>query len=164
MPRSRVRAMLALAIAALCSASALAQSDYPNRPVQMIVPFAPGGASDFVARVMQRKFGEILGQQIVIENRGGAAGNIGMDVAARAAPDGYTLFLGNVGTVGLNPYVFKDLNLKPLQDFIPISQLADMPSLLVANPNFPPNSVQELVAYVKARPNKINFASPGSGS
>src|SRR5436190_18603370 len=92
-----LRAGLAL-IATLMSFGALAQVDYPNAPVRMVVPFAPGGASDFVARVMQKKFGEILGQQIVIENKGGAAGNIGMDAAARSAPDGYTLFLGNIGT------------------------------------------------------------------
>jgi tripartite-type tricarboxylate transporter receptor subunit TctC len=157
------RAGLAL-IATLVSFGALAQADYPNAPVRMIVPFAPGGASDFVARVMQKKFGDILGQQIVIENKGGAAGNIGMDAAARAAPDGYTLFLGNIGTVELNPFVFKDLKLKPLQDFIAISQLADMPSLLIVNKDFPPNTVKELIDYVKARPGKINFASPGSGS
>jgi tripartite-type tricarboxylate transporter receptor subunit TctC len=113
---------------------------------------------------MQHKFGEILGQQIVIENKGGAAGNIGMEAAARAAPDGYTLFLGNIGTVELNPFVFKDLKLKPLQDFIAISQLADMPSLLIVNKDFPPNTVKELIDYVKARPGKVSFASPGSGS
>jgi len=158
-----LRVGLAL-IATLISFGAPAQAPYPNQPVRMIVPFAPGGASDFVARVMQHKFGEILGQQIVIENKGGAAGNIGMDAAARANPDGYTLFLGNIGTVELNPYVFKDLKLKPLQDLIAISQLADMPSLLIVNKDFPPNTVQELIDYVKTRPGKINFASPGSGS
>ena len=158
-----LRVGLAL-IATLISFGAPAQAPYPNQPVRMIVPFAPGGASDFVARVMQHKFGEILGQQIVIENKGGAAGNIGMDAAARANPDGYTLFLGNIGTVELNPYVFKDLKLKPLQDLIAISQLADMPSLLIVNKDFPPNTVQELIDYVKTRPGKINFASPGYGT
>jgi tripartite-type tricarboxylate transporter receptor subunit TctC len=138
--------------------------DYPNQPIKVIVPFAPGGASDFAARVIQAKLSAVLGQQVVIENRAGAAGNVGMDVAARAAPDGYTLYLGNIGTVALNPHVFKDLRVKPLQDFIPVSILADMPSLLVANPKFAPNTVQELIAHAKANPGKVNFASPGSGS
>jgi len=145
--------------------SATAQTtNYPNQPIRMIVPFAPGGASDFVARIIQPKLSALLGQQIYIENRAGAAGNIGMDVAARAPADGYNLFLGNVGTVGLNPYIFKDLNLKPLDSFIPVSILADTPSLLVANTKFPPNNVKELIEYVHARQGKVNYASPGSGS
>jgi tripartite-type tricarboxylate transporter receptor subunit TctC len=161
----RILLTILAVISLLAPASAQSTSfSYPNQLIRMIVPFAPAGASDFVARVIQRKLSAVLGQQIVIENRAGAAGNIGMDAAARSAPDGYTLFLGNVGTVGLNPFVFKDLHLKPLQDFIPVSILADMPSLLVANPRFPPNTVRELIEYVKARPGKVNFASPGSGS
>src|SRR5262249_37763450 len=133
------------------SIAALAQSaaPYPNQPIRIIVPFAPGGASDFVARVIQPKLSALLGQQIYIDNRRGAAGNIGREFAARAPADGYSLFLGNIGTVGLNPHVFKELNLKPLDDFAPISILADTPSLLVANAKFPPNNVKELVAYVK---------------
>ncbi len=158
--------MMAGLLAALGVGAAGAQdaSNYPNQPVRIVVPFAPGGASDFAARVIQPKLAAILGQQIVIDNRAGAAGNVGMDVAARAAPDGYTLYLGNIGTVALNPHVFKDLRVKPLQDFVPVSILADMPSLLVANPKFPPNSVKELIAYAKANPGKVNFATPGSGS
>lgn len=151
-------------VAAAAVASAQDAGNYPNQPVKVIVPFAPGGASDFAARVIQPKLSAVLGQQIVIENRAGAAGNVGMDVAARAAPDGYTLYLGNIGTVALNPHVFKDLRVKPLQDFIPVSILADMPSLLVANPKFAPNSVKELIEHAKANPGKVNFASPGSGS
>ena len=123
--------------------------------MKIIVPFAPGGASDFAVRVIQPKLSAVLGQQIVIENRAGAAGNVGMDVAARATPDGYTLYLGNIGTVALNPHVFKDLRVKPLQDFIPVSILADMPSLLVANPKFAPNSVKELIEHAKANPGKV---------
>lgn len=154
----------ALSVVLGLSTAAAQTTNYPNQPIRMIVPFAPGGASDFVARVIQPKLSALLGQQIYIENRAGAAGNIGMDVAARAPADGYNLFLGNVGTVGLNPYIFKDLNLKPLESFIPISILADTPSLLVANKNFPPNNVKELIEYVHARQGKVNYASPGSGS
>jgi tripartite-type tricarboxylate transporter receptor subunit TctC len=108
--------------------------------------------------------GELLGQQIVIENRGGAAGNIGMEAAAKADPDGYTLYLGNIGTVAINPAVFSTLTVKPLRDFIPVTQVVDVPGVLVANPSFAPSTVKELVAYAKANPGKLNYASPGSGS
>lgn len=157
-------AAAALAVGLATPLPASAQSDYPNKPITLIVPFAPGGASDFAARLLQPRLSDILGQQIVIENRDGAAGNVGMDFAARAKPDGYTLFLGNVGTVSINPSLFSSLRVKPLQDFIPISIVADTPGLLIANPQFPPNNVKELVEYVKARPGQVNFASPGTGS
>jgi len=147
----------------LCPAIALGQG-YPSRPVKMIIPFAPGGASDFVGRIMQPKMGELLGQQIVIENRGGAAGNIGMEAAAKADPDGYTIYLGNIGTVAINPAVFRTLVVKPLHDFVAVTQVVDVPGVLVANKSFPPNTVKELVAYAKANPGKLNYASPGSGS
>jgi tripartite-type tricarboxylate transporter receptor subunit TctC len=137
---------------------------YPSKPVRMIIPFAPGGASDFVGRIFQPRLGEVLGQQIVIENRAGASGNIGLAEAARAAPDGYTIYLGNVGTVAINPAVFSKLTVKPLQDFIPVTQVVDVPGVLVAHPSFTPNSIREMIAYAKANPGKLNFASPGSGS
>src|SRR4029077_6189819 len=97
------RKMLAWAALVLFPALSLAQSAYPNRPVRMIIPFAPGGASDFVGRIVQPKLGGLLGQQVVVENRAGAAGNIGVEAAAKAAPDGYTAFLGNIGTIAINP-------------------------------------------------------------
>ena len=156
-------AWVALALA-LCPALSLAQSSYPNRPVKIIVPFAPGGASDFVGRVIQPRLSELLGQQIVIENRGGAAGTIGMEVAARSAPDGYTLALGNVGSTAINPGVFTNLSINNLRDFIPVTQVVDVPGVLIVHPSVPVNSVKELVAYVKANPGKLNYASPGSGS
>src|SRR5207244_10127460 len=141
-----------------------AQSSYPNRPVKIIVPFAPGGASDFVGRIMQPRLSELLGQPIVIENRGGAAGTIGMEVAARSAPDGYTLVLGNVGSTAINPGVFTNLSINNLRDFIPVTQVVDVPGVLIVHPSVAANSVKELVAYVKANPGKLNYASPGSGS
>jgi tripartite-type tricarboxylate transporter receptor subunit TctC len=161
--------MLGALIAAAVMASAtdlLAQSasSYPNQPIRMIVPFAPGGASDFAARLIQPGMSQFLGQQVVVENRAGAAGNVGMDIAARGAPDGYTIYLGNVGTVSVNPSLYEDLTVKPDRDFIPVSIVADTPGILITNSKFPPNSVKELVEYVKARQGKINFASPGSGS
>lgn len=137
---------------------------YPSKPVRMIIPFAPGGASDFVGRILQPRLGELLGQQVVIENKAGASGNIGMEAAARSAPDGYTVYLGNVGTVAINPGVFSKLAVKPVKDFIAVTQVVDVPGVLVAHPSFAPNSIREMIAFAKANPGKLNFASPGSGS
>src|SRR5262245_56738722 len=103
---------------------------WPTQPIRMIVPFAPGGASDFAARLLQPGLSQALGQEIVVENRAGAAGNVGMDVAARAAPDGYTVFLGNVGTISINPHMFPDITVNPSKDFIAVSICADTPGML----------------------------------
>jgi len=143
---------------------ALGQASYPNRPIRMIVPFAPGGASDFVARIISPKLGELLGQSIVIENKPGASGNIGMEAGAKAAPDGYTIYLGNIGTISINPAVFNNLPVNPQKDFIPVTLVADVPSVLIAGANVPVNNVAELVALAKAKPGELNFASPGSAS
>ncbi len=156
----RTVARLALALA---PAFAFAQG-YPTKPVKMIIPFAPGGASDFVGRIFQSRLGELLGQQIVIENRAGASGNIGLEAAARSAPDGYTIYLGNVGTVAINPAVFTKLTVKPLRDFIPVTQVVDVPGVLVSHPSLQASSLKDMVAIAKAHPGKLNYASPGSGS
>jgi tripartite-type tricarboxylate transporter receptor subunit TctC len=137
---------------------------YPSKAIRMIVPFAPGGASDFVGRILQPRMTELLGQQIVVENRPGASGNIGLDAAAKAAPDGYTLFLGNVGTIALNPAVFPKLSVVPTKDFIHVTQVVDVPGVLVIHPDVKANSVKDLVEIAKAYPGKLNYASPGSGS
>jgi tripartite-type tricarboxylate transporter receptor subunit TctC len=142
---------------------ALAQA-YPTKPIRMIIPFAPGGASDFVGRIMQPKMNELLGQPIVVENRAGAAGNIGAEAAAKSAPDGYTIFLGNVGSIAINPGVYPKLSINPVKDFIAVNQVVDVPSILIIHPSVPANSVRELVMYAKANQGKLNFASPGSGS
>ena len=156
-------ALLTLSLV-LCPALAFGQAGYPNRPVKMIVPFAPGGASDFVARIISPKLGEALGQSIVIENKPGASGNIGMEAAAKAPADGYTIYLGNIGTIAINPAVFHDLSVNPQKDFIPVTIVADVPSILIANPSVPANSVPELVALAKTKPGELNFASPGSST
>ena len=132
----------------------------------MIVPFAPGGASDFVARIIGPKLSELLnGQQIVIENRAGAAGNVGMEAAARAPADGYTLYLGNVGTMAINPSVFaKTLKVDPAKDFAAVSLVADTPDVLIVHPAVPARTVKEFVDYAKANPGKLAFATPGAGS
>jgi len=156
---SRLFALLLALVPALASAQG-----YPARPVRMIIPFAPGGASDFVGRIIQPKMSDLLGQQLVIENRGGAAGNIGLEAAAKSDPDGYTIFLGNIGTIAINAAVFRSLDIKPQRDFIAVTQVVDVPGVLVANPSFAPVTVKDLVAYAKANPGKLNYASPGSGS
>ncbi len=130
----------------------------------MIIPFAPGGASDFVGRIMQPRLSELLGQQIVVENRTGASGNIGLEAAAKSPPDGYTTFLGNIGTVAVNPAVFRNLQINPLTDFLAVTQVVDVPSVLVVNPQLQAKSVKELIAIAKAYPGKLNYGSPGSGS
>jgi tripartite-type tricarboxylate transporter receptor subunit TctC len=155
-----------MAAAALCciAAPAAAQDSYPSKPIRMIVPFAPGGASDFVGRVLQKRLFELLGQQVVVDNRPGAAGNIGVEVAAHASADGYTLLLGNIGTMAINPSLYPSFPVKPARDFVPVTQVVDVPGALVANPALPAKRVSDLVAYAKARPGALNFASPGAGS
>lgn len=155
------------ALLLLAGGPAFAQDagNYPNHPVMMIVPFAPGGASDFVARIIQHETSSILGEQIVVDNRPGAAGMIGTESAARAAPDGYTTFLGNIGTISINPGVFAaNMRIKPDKDLIPVTICADTPSILITRPDFPANSVGELITYVKANQGKVAFASPGSST
>jgi tripartite-type tricarboxylate transporter receptor subunit TctC len=153
-----------LLLLALVVPASLGWAQYPNKPIRMIVPFAPGGASDFVGRIIQPRLTELLGQQIVVENRAGASGNIGMDAAAKAAPDGYTIYLGNIGTVALNPAVFTKLTVKPTRDFIAVTQVVDVPGVLVVHPELQARTVKDIVAIAKAYPGKLNYGSPGAGS
>src|SRR5881392_297911 len=140
-----IRLLLPLLLAPI-----VAFAQYPTKPVKMIIPFAPGGASDFVGRIMQPKMNELLGQPIVVENRPGAAGNIGAEAAAKSAPDGYTIFLGNVGSVAINPGVFPKLSINPLRDLVAVGQVVDVPSVLLVHTSVPASTVKELVAYAKA--------------
>ncbi len=158
------RTALAAALSLLACGTAFSADNYPNRPVRMVVPFAPGGASDFVGRIIQPAMADLLKQQVVVDNRPGAAGNIGVEVGARASPDGYTFILGNVGTMAINPVYYTKFPYKPLRDLIPITQLVDVPGSLVVHPALPAKSVKELVAYMKANPNKLNFGSPTASS
>jgi tripartite-type tricarboxylate transporter receptor subunit TctC len=150
-------------LTAAVSAHAPAQ-DYPTRPIRMIVPFGPGGASDFVARIIQPKMIELLGQQIVIDNRSGAAGNIGVELAARGSPDGYTVLLGNVGAMAINPSVFPKFPIQPLRDFIGISMVSDVPGALAIHPSVPAGTIKEFIAYAKTRPGQLNYGSTGPSS
>jgi len=158
--RNAVLVLLAL-LAANGHAAAEDTTNYPTRPIHIIVPFAPGGASDFAIRLIQPAMEKALGQTLVIDNRTGAAGNVGMELAARATPDGYTLFLGNIGTVAINPHFFPELKVAPERDFIPISLAAETPGIVVASEKFPPNSLKEMIVYAKANPGKINYAAAG---
>ncbi len=141
-----------------------AAQDYPNRTVRMVVPFAPGGASDFVARVIQPRMSELLKQQVVVDNRSGAAGNIGVEVAAKANADGHTFLLGNVGTMAINANIFTKFPVKPLADLTAVTQLVDVAGSLVVHPTLPAKSVKELIAYMKANPGKLNYGSPAPSS
>jgi len=146
------------------SVAAFAQTDYPSRPVRMIVPFAPGGASDFVGRIIQPAMADLLKQQVVVDNRGGAAGNIGVEVAVRATPDGYTFLLGNVGTMAINPNYYTKFQYRPLNDLIAITQVVDVPGCVVVHPSLPVKSVADLVSHLKANPGKLNYGSPAPSS
>ena len=158
------RIVIATALSMLACGPALSADNYPTRPVRMIVPFAPGGASDFVGRIIQPALVEQLGQQVVIENRSGAGGNTGVESAARASADGYTFLLGNVGTMAINPVYFTKFPIKPLKDLTPVSQVVDVPGSLVVNPSLPVKNVKELIAHIKANPGKLNFGSPAASS
>lgn len=163
-----MRGMLGITVvAALLTVGTSAQAQqnsYPSRPVRMIVPFAPGGASDYVGRILQARMSDLLKQQVVVDNRSGAAGNIGVEVAATASADGHTFLLGNVGTMAINPNIFPKFKYKPLRDLIAVSQVVDVPGALVTHPGLPVKTVQDLVAYAKANPGKLNYGSPGPGS
>jgi tripartite-type tricarboxylate transporter receptor subunit TctC len=164
MTLSRICGALLCLVANLGAGRAVAADDvanYPVRPVHIIVPFAPAGATDLAIRLLQAGLAQALGQQIVIDNRPGAAGNVGMEVAARAAPDGYTLFFGNVGTVSINPHFFPELTVVPERDFEPVSLASETPGILIASKNFSPNSLEEMIGYVKSRPGQVNYASSG---
>lgn len=136
---------------------------YPNRPVRMIVPFAAGGGTDVIARVIAPKLTQQLGQNVIIDNRTGASGNVGSEIAARAVPDGYTVIMGNVSSHAINASVFK-LPYDPVKDFSPVSVVAIAANVLVVHPSFAAKSVQELIAAARATPGKIDYASAGNGS
>ena len=142
---------------------ALAET-WPTRPIRFIVPFAPGGGGDVVGRIIGQRMSEQLGKPLVIDNRAGGGGTLGCELAAKAAPDGYTLLLGNVGPIAVGPALYPKLAYDPVRDFAPVTMIASFPNLLVANPGLPFKTVPELVAYAKSRPGALNFASAGAGT
>lgn len=166
-PYSNLRRRLLLAGAAgLAVPGALrAQAgDYPSRPVRVIVAFTAGGTTDILARAVSQKLSERLKQSFVIDNKPGGGGNIGTELAARAAPDGYTLIVNSVGPMAVNPSLYKKLNINPLTDLVPVVQIADVPNVLVVHPSVPAKTVDEFIAYAKANPGQLNFGSTGIGT
>ncbi|MCX7137077.1 MAG: tripartite tricarboxylate transporter substrate binding protein [Proteobacteria bacterium] len=137
---------------------------YPVKPIRLIVPYPPGGATDIFGRILGARLGELLGQQVVPEQRAGAAGVLGAEAAARAAPDGYTLVVGQASNLAINQHLMSKLPYDPVKDFAPITLIATSPNLLVVHPSLPARSVNDLVALAKARPGSINYASAGNGS
>ena len=139
-------------------------AEYPTRPIRMIVPFPPGGGNDILARAVGQRLSPVIGQQIIVDNRGGAGGQIGAELAAKAEPDGYTIFLGSIGNLTFLPVLQANLPYDPVRDFAPVTLLATSAFILVVNPAVPAKSVKELIALAKAKPGQLNYGSAGSGS
>ncbi len=161
MKRHLLAALAAAAVAAVAPAQA---QDYPTRNITVIVPFPAGGASDTAARIVTAKLQSTIGQSVVIDNRAGANGSLGATAMKQAQPDGYTLLVGSIGVFAINPVLYKNVRYDPLKDFDLLSVLVRTPNVLVVTPNFPAKNVSELVAYLKQNPDKVSFASSGSGS
>jgi tripartite-type tricarboxylate transporter receptor subunit TctC len=165
MKRSQGRWKAAVAIACMAAAAAVpAQEKYPTKPIRLIVAFPPGGSTDIIARVVGQRLGERLGQQVVIDNRGGAGGTIGTEIAARANPDGYTLTMGTTSTHVIAAGAYANLKYDPIKDFAPITLVATTPYLLVVHPGVKANTLKEFVALAKSQPGKLNYASAGTGT
>jgi tripartite-type tricarboxylate transporter receptor subunit TctC len=157
--------LLMIAAATILVATRGASSaEYPDRPINMIVTFAAGGSSDVLARTVANAMGEGLGKSMVVENRPGAGGHLGAEVVARAKPDGYTVLFGTNGTLGIGPAIYKDLRYDPLRDLVAVGLLHQLPLVLIVNPSVPATNLKELIAYARANPGKLTFASAGLGS
>lgn len=161
----RAYAILALlpTLAVACPAHAQT-GNYPNKVVRWVVPFAAGGGTDVVARPIAISMGEVMGQPIAYDNRGGGNGMIAGEIVARAAPDGYTLLVGSPSVMTVNPHLYAKMPFDPLRDFVPVAKFASVPNLLIAHPSLPARTIQELIDYAKANPGKVNWASSGIGS
>jgi tripartite-type tricarboxylate transporter receptor subunit TctC len=162
MNHSLLRTALALVLAAL--AGTIQAQAWPSKPIRYIVPFAAGGTTDLLGRMVGAKLAEALGQPVIVENRAGAAGALGVEMLAKSPPDGYTIGGGTISSHALNVTLYPKLPYDPLKDFSPITMLATLPNMLVVHPSVGVNSVQELIAYLKANPNKLTFGSAGNGT
>lgn len=157
--------VLAAWLAACTLGGAMAQAEaFPDRPLRYIVPFPPGGSTDIVARIVAAGLSEELGQQVVIDNRGGAGGTVGAEIAARATPDGYNLFSCNIASLAVSPALYRKLGYDPVKDFTPLGLIGSNPNSLVVHPTLPTRTVAEFIAYAKARPGKLNYGSAGVGT
>ncbi|KAI3594979.1 BUG/TctC family periplasmic protein [Cupriavidus sp. U2] len=168
-PRRRTLALLlSVALGPLAAAPALANDAYPTRPIRLVVPFPAGGTTDIMARAVSAELSKLPGWNVVVDNKPGAGGNIGSDIVAKSAPDGYTLLMGTVGTHGINQSLYGKLPFDPIKDFAPITLVAAVPNVLVVNPAFAQQnkiqSVNDLIAYARANPGKLNMASSGNGT
>ena len=166
-PSSAARAgvLAAILLAGLGSSHVQAQAEaYPSKPIKFIVPYVPGGSNDIIARLVGQRLGENLNTPMVIENHGGAGGTIGVEMAAKSAPDGYTIVIGHVGTFSINPALYAKLPYNPQRDFAPIGLIAMIPNVLAINKDLPVKSVQELIALAKKEPGKLSYGSGGNGS
>ena len=165
---SAVGAALVLAFSTFCAGAALAQTGgaagYPARPIRLVVPFTPGGSTDILARAIGQKLTEAWGQPVVIDNAPGAGGSIGADKVAKAAADGYTLLMGHIGTLAVNPSLYPNLPYDAVKSFAPVAWVASVPNVLVVHPSVPARNVKELVALAKAKPGQLNYGSGGNGS
>jgi tripartite-type tricarboxylate transporter receptor subunit TctC len=164
LPIRQLAATLCAALALAPNADAASAGEYPDKPVHLIVPFPPGGGADNLARLIMPRVAKALGQSIVIENKPGAGGNLGAELAARAPADGYTLFYGTNGTHAINQHLYREMRFDPVKDFAPVSRMTEIAAMLVVNPQLPVHSVAELIQYAKANPDKMNFASAGNGT
>ncbi|MBY4730194.1 Bug family tripartite tricarboxylate transporter substrate binding protein [Cupriavidus pauculus] len=159
----KIARIAATVAAATLAFAAHAQTPaWPTRAVTIIVPFTPGGGTDIGTRLVAQRLAQLWGQPVVVDNRPGAAGNVGLELTARAKPDGYTLVAGNVGTQSINPFLYKKLNYNP-DGFVPVTMMAELPFALVVTPSLPARTPKELVALAKAKPGKLTFASSGTG-
>jgi tripartite-type tricarboxylate transporter receptor subunit TctC len=162
---SRVAAVLLAALAVWpCAVRDAYAEDYPSRPIRFIVPAPPGGILDLLARLLSERLDRSLGQPVVVENRPAAAGNLGVELVAKAAPDGYSLCLIQVGNVAANPHLYKDLSFDPLRDLAPVAAVATSPEIVVAYPGLPANNLSELIALAKREPGKLSYGSAGVGT
>lgn len=155
---------VALLAASVLSLPIQAATAFPNKPIRIIVAYTPAGTTDILARAIGQKMSETWGQPVIVDNRAGAAGNIGTEVAARSTPDGHTLIMGTAGTHGINVSLYRKLSWHPVNDFAPVSLSAMVPNIMVVNNSLPVKNVREFVAHVKANPGKLSYGSPGNGS
>jgi len=160
--RTRFTALLVLVLAAVCAVPSAVAQTFPRKPIKLIVPFPPGGTPDMLARILGQHVSQTAKQQVIIDNRPGAAGNVAMELVARASPDGYTLIMGTIGTLSINPYIYKSVGFDVARDYAPVMNAGSISNLLAVHPSVPVNSVKELVDLARKKP--LTYASSGFGS